>query len=165
MHSSRERFREFRRKVWRGGLLLPDQDVAQTTSAREEAGARQAEQTGAKPGGVGSAATPARTAATAPIGAAQTPGGGAATGATEPAAAKPAADKRARKGYLREYRAWLRPFTGTIVFVFVVGVITGALELVLPRSTMYIIDRVVSTGDWRLLNALGIALLAVIVLG
>lgn len=74
----------------------------------------------------------------------------------------PRADAATRRGYLREYRRWLRPFAWQIVAVLALAVTSGALALILPRATMYIIDVVLPARDLRTLHLLGAGLLMLI---
>lgn len=72
-------------------------------------------------------------------------------------------NRGARRGYLREYIRWLRPFTRSVVGVCALAVVAATLSLILPRATMYIIDKVLPAGDRALLHKLGWGLLAIIV--
>ncbi|MBU0637487.1 MAG: ABC transporter ATP-binding protein/permease [Planctomycetes bacterium] len=65
--------------------------------------------------------------------------------------------------YLREYVGWLRPFAGSITGVFALALVAALLGLILPRATMYIVDKVLQPpGDHDLLHQLGIGLLVII---
>ena len=70
-----------------------------------------------------------------------------------------------RRGYLREYIVWLRPFAGGIAGVFGLALTAATLSLVLPRATMYIIDDVLPRGEAArtTLPLLGMTLLLIIV--
>jgi len=74
----------------------------------------------------------------------------------------PRADAATRREYLREYRRWLRPYFWQIAAVLALAVTSGALALVLPRATMYIIDVVLPARDLRALHLLGAGLLVLI---
>ncbi len=82
-------------------------------------------------------------------------------GAVGSAATAPRADRRS---YIREYVRWLRPFRWKIAGVFTLALIAATLSLILPRATMYIIDRVLPEANAHLLNMLGIGLLVVILI-
>lgn len=74
----------------------------------------------------------------------------------------PRADAATRRGYLREYRRWLRPYFWQIAAVLALAVTSGALALILPRATMHIIDVVLPARDLRTLHLLGAGLLLLI---
>ncbi|TWT44113.1 putative multidrug export ATP-binding/permease protein [Phycisphaerae bacterium RAS1] len=67
-----------------------------------------------------------------------------------------------RKTYFREYLAWLRPFRGAIVAVFLLALVTGVLSLVTPTATMYIVDHILPSRDWAMLHLLGGSIFAMI---
>ncbi len=81
---------------------------------------------------------------------------------TQPAAAPPETDRAKRRGYMREYLHWLRPFRSAVVGVCTLACAAALLSLVLPRATMYIIDQVLPAGDRRTLHLLGGGLLLLI---
>jgi len=74
------------------------------------------------------------------------------------------ADWGTRRGYLRDYAAWLRPHVRSIAGTFTLALIGSLLGLVTPRVTMYIIDHAIPSGDTRLLHWLGAGLVGVIVI-
>lgn len=74
------------------------------------------------------------------------------------------ADWRKRRGYLREYLAWLRPFRAKLIGIYVIATAAALLGLLLPAATMRIIDEVIPSGDARLLHTYGVLLLGAILL-
>ncbi|HMQ15980.1 MAG TPA: ABC transporter ATP-binding protein [Phycisphaerae bacterium] len=74
------------------------------------------------------------------------------------------ADWRKRRGYLREYLAWLRPYCGKLISIYVIATAAALLGLLLPAATMRIIDQVIPSGDARLLHTYGVLLLVAILL-
>lgn len=82
-----------------------------------------------------------------------------------------APDRKKRRGYLREYRAWLRPFFPAIAVVLVLGLVSAALSLALPWATKYIVDDLLTNGGnlstphkLATLHKLGAALLGIILI-
>lgn len=76
--------------------------------------------------------------------------------------AQPTGDRKRRRGYLREYLRWLRPFLRSIIFITCIAIATAALSLVLPAATMHIIDHVLPARDMRGLHLLGTGLLVLV---
>jgi len=72
-------------------------------------------------------------------------------------------DRAKRRGYVREFAAFLRPFYRAFAGTIALGLAAAVLSLVLPRATMYIVDVVLPHGDWRVLHLLGAGLLLVII--
>jgi len=73
-------------------------------------------------------------------------------------------ENKSRRGYLREYIQWLKPFRWAIAGVLALGFGAAMLSLALPRATMHIIDVILPAGDGRTLHMLGGGLLALIVI-
>ncbi|MFQ5806294.1 MAG: ABC transporter ATP-binding protein [Phycisphaerae bacterium] len=71
-------------------------------------------------------------------------------------------DRTKRRGYMREYVHWLRPFGWAVAGVCALALVAALLSLVLPRATMYIIDVILPAGDRRTLHMLGGGLLLLI---
>ena len=59
---------------------------------------------------------------------------------------------------------WLRPFRWKIIGVFALALAAAMLSLILPRATMFIIDKVLPAANAQLLNKLGVGLLVVILI-
>ena len=72
------------------------------------------------------------------------------------------ADRVRRRGYVREFITWLRPFRLAIAKVLALALAAATLSLVFPRATMHIIDVVIPGGKTRQLHLLGAALLVII---
>ncbi|MFO0839642.1 MAG: ABC transporter ATP-binding protein [Phycisphaerae bacterium] len=64
----------------------------------------------------------------------------------------------------REYRAWLRPYAGSIALILAVAVLTAMTAMVMPAVTMHIVDHVLPAGDWKSLHLLGASLLVLILI-
>lgn len=69
-----------------------------------------------------------------------------------------------RRTYFWEYLAWLRPFRGSIIAVFLLALTTALLSLITPTATMHIVDHVLPARDWTLLHALGGAIFVMILI-
>ncbi len=84
------------------------------------------------------------------------------------AAAGPPSPQRGE--YLRLYRRWLRPFTGTLVIIFILAVIGDGLSMLPPLGLKFVVDKVllaeaVSTAErLRLLNLAGLVMGGLILL-
>lgn len=75
---------------------------------------------------------------------------------------RPARGSRPLRRWYREYLHWLWPFRRSLVLVFILGLLTALMGLVLPRATMYIIDEVLPGRNRRMLHLLGVGLLILI---
>jgi len=67
-------------------------------------------------------------------------------------------DRLRRRRYLREYLHWIRPQSIRLVVILVMASVAGALGLVLPIGTRYIIDVVLPNRNWTALHAVGAGL-------
>jgi len=76
---------------------------------------------------------------------------------------KPKADKAERRRYLRQYREWLWPYRWRLAGVFVLAVITAALDMAWPLAIKQVIDVALPAGDRRQLGMLGLGIAAVLV--
>src|SRR5688500_5690489 len=61
------------------------------------------------------------------------------------------ASKWSGKRYLREYWRWLHPYRFAILAVFVIAVVTAALDMIWPLAVKVIIDGLTDEGSiiWR----------------
>jgi ATP-binding cassette subfamily B protein/subfamily B ATP-binding cassette protein MsbA len=73
------------------------------------------------------------------------------------------ADWKTRKSYLREYFSWLRPFAGSIAFLFMLAVASAILGLLIPRATMHIIDVSIRERDSASLHLVGTFLVLIVI--
>jgi ATP-binding cassette subfamily B protein/subfamily B ATP-binding cassette protein MsbA len=78
-------------------------------------------------------------------------------------------DRSKRRRYLRQYAQWLGPYKWSLALVFFLSLLTTALDLAWPLVIMLVIDKVLAraTGtpaDYHLLNVLGLAILALLLL-
>lgn len=84
-----------------------------------------------------------------------------------PAPAQPRKDperSKKRRGYLREYIAWLKPYRLQLVFVMFLAIVSAALSMVLPMATHYAVDTIlVQNRDAQALTIFGFSMLAVTV--
>src|SRR4051794_35705121 len=55
---------------------------------------------------------------------------------------RPRADKATRRRYLREYRAWLWPYRWRLLTIFLLALITTALDMIWPLGIKWIMDGV-----------------------
>ncbi|MBK8267482.1 MAG: ABC transporter ATP-binding protein [Planctomycetes bacterium] len=70
--------------------------------------------------------------------------------------------RKKRRNYLREYIAWLKPYTREIIFIFALAIVSASLAMVLPFATQYAVDTILQKNrDPHGLTQFGLAMLAV----
>jgi len=139
MHSSRSRFYEFRRRYRFGLRRSPPAAQGFDNQARETSAPTATDDGSGKvlPAAFGSVV--ARSDAVAQV-----------------------RQRRDRWRYLRDYLTWLRPFAGTMVLIYLLGIAAAGLSLILPWATMIVFDHVLPARNWAALHTFGAVLLVIL---